>query len=130
MEIPERLTEQKRQIASLGRLGRFISLLHKYTKKIIYIIVKELRKTIKKSMATGIAQKSCTALFPLWSLRKNDISKDKKYLLAKTQNVGELYVMQSPFLLCNPFWFVWLDYITLFKFLLNSTIKTYGILFY
>ena len=29
-------------------------------------------------MATGIAQKSCTALFPLWSLKKNDISKMKK----------------------------------------------------
>ena len=28
-------------------------------------------------MATGIAQKNCTALFPLWSLRKNDISKIK-----------------------------------------------------
>ena len=29
-------------------------------------------------MATGIAQKSCTALFPLWSLRKIDILKMKK----------------------------------------------------
>ena len=29
-------------------------------------------------MAIGIAQKSCTALFPLWSLKKNDISKMKK----------------------------------------------------
>ena len=29
-------------------------------------------------MATGIAQKSCTALFPMWSLRKNYISKMKK----------------------------------------------------
>ena len=28
-------------------------------------------------MATGIAQKNYTALFPLWSLRKNDISKIK-----------------------------------------------------
>ena len=26
-------------------------------------------------MATGIAQKSCTALFPLRSLRKNDVLK-------------------------------------------------------
>ena len=34
-------------------------------------------------MATGIAQKSCTALFPLWSLRKNDISKNKKSLYKK-----------------------------------------------
>ena len=32
----------------------------------------------KKSMTTGIAQKRCTALFPLWSLRKNDIRKSKK----------------------------------------------------
>ena len=30
-------------------------------------------------MATGMTQKSCAALFPLWSLRKNDISKNKKY---------------------------------------------------
>ena len=37
----------------------------------------ELRKSIKKSMATGITQKSCTALFPLLSIRKNDISKMK-----------------------------------------------------
>ena len=37
-----------------------------------------ITKTVKKSMVTGIAQKSCTALFPLWSLRKNDISKMKK----------------------------------------------------
>ena len=29
-------------------------------------------------MATGIEQKSCTALFPLWFLKKNDISKMKK----------------------------------------------------
>ena len=32
-------------------------------------------------MATGIAQTSCTALFPLWSLRKNDISKMKRKTL-------------------------------------------------
>ena len=31
-------------------------------------------------MATGIAQKSCTALFPLWSFRKNDIMENKKYI--------------------------------------------------
>ena len=37
-----------------------------------------ITKTVKKSMVTGIAQKSCTALFPLRSLRKNDISKMKK----------------------------------------------------
>ena len=43
-------------------LGRFISSLYKIYKKNIYNIVKELRKTIKKSMATGIAQTSCTAL--------------------------------------------------------------------
>ena len=30
--------------------------------------VKELQKTIKKYMATGIAEKTCTALFPLWSI--------------------------------------------------------------
>ena len=31
-------------------------------------------------MAIGIAQKSCTTLFPLRFLRKNDISKNKKYI--------------------------------------------------
>ena len=31
-------------------------------------------------MATGIAQKSCTTLFPLRFLSKNDISKNKKYI--------------------------------------------------
>ena len=41
-------------------------------------MVMELRKTIKKTMTTGIAQKSCIALFPLCSLRKNDIWKSKK----------------------------------------------------
>ena len=49
-------------------------------KKFIYNIVKELRKTMKKSMAIGISQESCTALFPLCSFRKNDISKIKKYI--------------------------------------------------
>ena len=47
-------------------------------KKITSYIVIELRKTIKKSMATGIAQKIRAAIFPLWSLRKNDVSKMKK----------------------------------------------------
>ena len=28
-------------------------------------------------MATGIGQRSCTTLFPLWPLRKNNISKMK-----------------------------------------------------
>ena len=31
-------------------------------------------------MATGIAQKRCAALFPLWFLRKNDILKNEKYI--------------------------------------------------
>ena len=65
--------------------GRFISSSYNYTKKNIYNIVKELRKTIKKSMATGIAQKNCTTLFPLWSLRKNGILKNKKYIKEETQ---------------------------------------------
>ena len=38
-------------------------------------------------MATGIAQKSWTALFPLWSLRKNDISKMKRKYIEETQKV-------------------------------------------
>ena len=46
-------------------------------------MAKELQKPIKKSVATGIAQKSCTALFPLWSLRKNDISKNYIYIYIK-----------------------------------------------
>ena len=41
----------------LGRLvGRFILSSYKVYKKVIYAIVKEFGKTIKKSMATGIAQ--------------------------------------------------------------------------
>ena len=35
-------------------------------------------------MATGIAQKSCTALFPLRSLRKNDIQKMKNIYKEET----------------------------------------------
>ena len=42
-------------------------------KKDIYNIVIELQKTNKKSMATGITQKSCTALFPLWSRPWHDM---------------------------------------------------------
>ena len=47
-------------------------------KRSIYNIVIKSQKAIKKSMTTGIAQKSCTALFPLRFLRKNDIKKKKK----------------------------------------------------
>ena len=39
-------------------------------------------------MATGIAQRSCTDLFPLWSHKKNDIpkmKKQKKYCKVETQ---------------------------------------------
>ena len=68
------------KVDSTMLVGRFISSSYKYT---IYNIVIELPKTIKKSMATGITPKSCTALFPLWSLRKNDISKMKKYIKRK-----------------------------------------------
>ena len=46
--------------------------------KIISNFVIELPKGIKKSMAIGTAQKICTSLFQLWSLRKNDISKMKR----------------------------------------------------
>ena len=49
----------------LGK-GRLVGLFRRHT-----------RKTIKKSLATGMVQKSCTALFPLWSLRKNDLPKMK-----------------------------------------------------
>ena len=38
-------------------------------------------------MATGIAQKSCTALFPLQSLRKNDISKIKNIYIEETESI-------------------------------------------
>ena len=50
-------------------------------------MVIELRETIKKSMATGIAQKSYMALFPLWSLRKNDILKMKKIQRRKVESI-------------------------------------------
>ena len=53
-------------------------------------MAKELQKTIKKSVATGIAQKSCTALFPLWSLRKNDISKNYIYIYIYKGNIESI----------------------------------------
>ena len=52
---------------------------YKRTRKVICNIVIALQKTIKKSEATGIAQKGCTALFSLWFLSKIDISKMNKY---------------------------------------------------
>ena len=62
---------------SLQLLGRHIySVFIQIYKKFIYNISSELQK--QKSMATGIVEKSCVALFPLWSLRKNYISKMKK----------------------------------------------------
>ena len=47
------------------QVGRFILSSYKLYKKVIYNVVIEFQKTIKKFMATGIAQKSCSALFPL-----------------------------------------------------------------
>ena len=42
-------------------------------------------------MATGIAQKIWTALFPLWSLRKNDTLKMKKATTKKQrENVEKI----------------------------------------
>ena len=49
-----------------------------------YNIVIELRKTVKKSLVTGIAQKRCKALFSFWSLRKNDMPKMKKKIKEET----------------------------------------------
>ena len=66
---------------------RFTSSSYKYTKKIVYTIVKELRRTIKKSMTTGIAQKSCTALFPLWSLRKMIYQNVKNVYKEETESI-------------------------------------------
>ena len=34
-------------------------------------------------MVTGVTQKSYTALFPLWSLRKNDISKNREIYIKR-----------------------------------------------
>ena len=64
-------------------LGRYVGkqvdfVVIQICKKIIYIIVVELKKLIKKSMVTGVAQKSCTALFPLWSFGKMIYLKWKK----------------------------------------------------
>ena len=36
-------------------------------------------------MATGIAPKSCTALFPLWSFGKMDIENEKEKNISKDQ---------------------------------------------
>ena len=65
-----------RTLLVVSSVGYFVVI--QIYKKCIYNIVIELRKTIQNSMVRGIAQKSCTALFPLWSLRKNDISKMKR----------------------------------------------------
>ena len=56
-------------------------------KEFIYNIVIELRKAIKKSKAKRIAQKSSTALFPLWSLRENDIPKMKKIQRGNVESI-------------------------------------------
>ena len=64
-------------------LGRQVGLFCRHTniqQKIFTLQLKNYENQFKKFMATGIAQKSCTALFLLWSLRKNDISKNKKYI--------------------------------------------------
>ena len=44
----------------------------------MYHIVIELQRTIEKSLGIGIAQKACTALFPLSFLRGIDIPKIKR----------------------------------------------------
>ena len=44
-----------------------------------------IAKKNKKSIAKGIVQKSFTALFPLWCLRKNDIPKMQKKKQQKTK---------------------------------------------
>ena len=46
-------------------------------------------------MAAGIAQKSCTALFPLWSLSKNDIPKMKKKKTKQKKKNKEAGMTQS-----------------------------------
>ena len=69
------------------KVVRFISSSYKIYKKFIYNIVTKLQKAIKNSTATGIAQKSCRALFPLRSLRKNNISIMKKKCKEETQKV-------------------------------------------
>lgn len=76
-----------RNMFSIRQVGRFTSSLYKYTKT-LFVIVTNLREIIKKFMATGIAQRSCTDLFPLWSHKKNDIpkmKKQKKYCKVETQ---------------------------------------------
>ena len=54
-------------------VGRFTPSSHKENTKELPLQSKY--KYIKNTMATGIAQKSCKALFPLWSLKKKDILK-------------------------------------------------------
>ena len=54
-------------------VGRFTSSSYKENTKELSLQSKY--KYIKNTMATGIAQKSCKALFPLWSLKKKDILK-------------------------------------------------------
>ena len=48
------------KLKSKLQVGRFISSSYKIQEKIICNAVTDLRNTVKKFMATGIAQKSCT----------------------------------------------------------------------
>ena len=72
----------------------FISSSYKIYKKFIYNIVTKLQKTIKNSTATGIAQKSCRALFPLRSLRKCNISIMKKMQRGNVESIERNFYIQ------------------------------------
>ena len=56
-------------------VGRFVSSSYKEKYKKKKITLQSKYKYIKNIMATGIAQESYKALFPLWSLKKKDILK-------------------------------------------------------
>ena len=56
------------------QVGRFISLSYKEKYKELFTLESKY-KYIKNTMATGIAQKSYKALFPLWFPKKKDILK-------------------------------------------------------
>ena len=65
---------------SVSKIGRYVGLFRRHTniQKVYLQGSYRITKTIKEFVATGIAQKSCTPLFPLRSLKKNDILKMKK----------------------------------------------------
>ena len=64
------LSEIQFEIAIHTYIGRFVGLFRRHVRKIQKKISLQSKYLYINTMATGIAQKSYKALFPLWSLKK------------------------------------------------------------